>query len=323
MEGAGTSRPGADAMNRDSPRTVVARTCTVGDEHRDFSIPQADMRKQYGIDDDLATELLDLGLPHRRDDGGLLFDWRDLSNVAAGLNLDSEDRVLMRRWTRSLGAALQQQRGVYNIRFDWRCPSPGHAGDCEFTLDPLTAPIMPHNPAKPLADGSLVGAAEPLYHEYDFGPAFNNVVAAARRITFHRLPLALVDDLGYLAETGLADCRLANVHLRKLAADAGLRVRPAAGLFVGVPFPARHAWFEVSVGDRWVAADPFFLHTLTSWGIMSGEEWPLNHSPRNVLIRLSNLPEIGGPLVLHNGHRAPLRILARWKMASAGAELPG
>lgn len=304
-------------MGQNSPRTVVARVRTVGDEHRDFSVPYTDIRQQYGIDDDLAETLLDLGLPHRGAGDARMFDPLDLANIASDLDLECPERVLLRRWSRSLNANQQHEHGAYDLRFDYRCPAPGHAGDCGYTLEPLAAPMVPDHVPGPLPASFVVGRAEPLRQAYDFGPAFAQVVTAARRVTFHRIPEAFVDDLGYLADTGLADCRLANMYLRGIAEEAGLTVRPAAGLFVGVPFPARHVWFEVLVGDRWVAADPFFLHTLATWGILRGEEWPLDRSPGNVLVRLATLPTVGGPLVLHDGEAAPLRILARWVPAAA------
>lgn len=299
-------------MNQASPQTVVARIHTVGDQHRNFSVVRADLQHQYGIDDDLAETLLDFGLPHRGTGDGLLFDPLDLANVASDLLLECPERVLLRRWSRSFGAGLRHEHGAYEIQLNWLCPAPGHAGACRFTVGPLTAAMMPGELPELLTGSSLAARVEPLNQAYDFGSTLDEVVAASRRLTFHRIPEALVEDLSYLADTGLADCRLANMYLRKLSENAGLAVRPAAGLLVGVPFPARHVWFEVLVGHRWMPADPFFLNTLTCWGLMRGEEWPLNHSPRNILVRLATLPTVGGPLILHDGQPARVRVQARW-----------
>ncbi|TCO59322.1 hypothetical protein [Actinocrispum wychmicini] len=310
-------------MSQESPQMVVARIRTVGDQHRNFSVVRAGIQHKYGIDDDLVETLLDLGLPHRRTGGGLLFDQFDLENVSSSLDLDCPERVLLRRWSRSLGGGLQHERGAYEIRLDWRCPAPGHVGACQFTVGPSAAAMMPGDLSEPLTGSSLVRRAEPLHQAHDFGSALNEVVAAARRLMFHRIPEAFTQDLGYVADTGLADCQLANMYLRKIAEDVGLTVRPAAGLFVGVPFPARHVWFEVLVSDRWVAADPFFLHTLTCWGLIRAEDWPLHHSPRNVLVRLAALPTVDRRFIIHDGQLAPVRILARWVPASTGDELAG
>nr|AKC92669.1 putative MitI transglutaminase [Amycolatopsis sp. SANK 60206] len=291
---------------------------TVGDQYRDFSVVRGDLRHQYGVGDVLAEELLDLGLPHRRSDGELLFDPLDLANVSADLDLECPERVLLRRWSRSLDAGIQNERGTYKIQLNWQCPAPGHDGSCQYSAGPIAAPLRPGDPSALFTGDSLVARAEPLYQAHEFGSSLDEVVAAARSLTFHRIPEAFVDDLGYLADTGLADCRLANLYLRSLAEKAGFEARPAAGLLVGVPFPARHVWFEVRVGDWWQPADPFFLHTLACWGIIRGEQWPLNHSPRNVLVRLATLPTVGGPLIFHDGQPVPVRIMARWMPASAG-----
>jgi hypothetical protein len=97
-----------------------------------------------------------------------------------------------------------------------------------------------------------------------------------------------------------------------MAAAAGVNARPAAGLFLGALFPFRHIWVEVEVGRRWVAADPFFLGTLRRWGVVNGDDWPVDQSPRNILWRLRSAPSINEPFVTHHGREAPVAVSAQW-----------
>lgn len=297
-------------------RAALERVRSVPSVCRHFSVPLEETHRQYGIEQRLLEMLLDCGLPHHGSGQNLRLDPLDLENLGFALALPSPQRTVLLRWGRSLSAPMQNERGAYEIRLTWQCPDPGHTGDCRFHPGPPMTSLLPQEPS-----GSMVGLrstfrVDPLHEVHDFGSALDPLIAEAATLDFHRLPEPLTGDLAFVRETRLADCRLANLHLTRLAGDLGLTVRPASGLFLGAPFPSRHVWFEVRVGDRWVAADPFFLHTLARWGVVRAEEWPLTHSPRNVLWRFETSNRVDTPLVRHGERTAPVGVVARWMPAS-------
>lgn len=296
---------------------ILKRVLTVPDRYRAFSVRRADAYRKFGLEDELVADLLDLGLPHRGVGDDMSFDALDLENVGSGLALLSPQRIIMKKWSRSLSADMQMHRGSYELRISWACPDPGHEGACDFTAGEHVSALAKVGPSGLPWGGAITGLAEPLHDVHEFGPEFDQVTAAARKLVFHRLPTGLGDDLGYLGATGLADCRLGTMHLMQIARGLGMSTRPASGFFVGAPFPAWHVWFEVLVGDRWIAADPFFLNTLAGWGLIDADDWPLDHSPRNVLLRVMSSASYGASLVKHNGEDLHISVMARWSASTA------
>lgn len=287
---------------------LLSRVVTVPDQHRNFVISLEEAFRGFGLDGDLVGAALDLGLPHRGGGADLRLDPLDLENIGSGLALASPQRAAVTRWARALSEVVRDQHGTYELRISWRCPDPGHPGVCSYDTAPLGSALR----ISRSSDGTATGTVDPLCEAHDFGPDFTPVVAATQELIFHRIPRGLAEDIGYLRETGLADCRLATRHLIGVARSLGMTVRPASGFFLGTPFPARHVWFEVRSGDRWVPADPFFMRTLAQWGVVRPEDWPLDRSPRNVLWRLSSSVSVNVPLVTHGDHIAPTGVVARW-----------
>jgi Transglutaminase-like superfamily len=287
---------------------VLSRIATVPDRHRNFLVSVPEAMSGFGLDSDLVRAALDLGLPHRGGEADLRLDRLDLENIGSGLMLASPQRTAVTRWARTLRRVVRDQNGVYELRISWKCPDPGHAGVCSYDPAALVSALR----ISESSDGTAIGIVDPLREAHDFGPDFAPVVAAAQALTFHRIPRALAEDLGYLKETGLADCRLATRHLIAVARSIGMTVRPASGFFLGTPFPARHVWFEVRAGNRWIPADPFFMRILAQWGVIQSEAWALDRSPRNVLWRLVPSVSVDVPLVKHGDRVAPTGVLARW-----------
>jgi Transglutaminase-like superfamily len=294
---------------------MLERLRRVPDTHRVFGTPASEARRRFAFDDTLLDELVAAGLPHVATGPELMFDQCDLNNVSTGLGLDSLQRTITKRWTKTLQAQLDHDRGQFEMRLSWRCPQPGHAGACEFR--PAPALIGPGTPAP--AGNAFTILAEPLAEKHDFGPELDAVVAEARSLSFYAIPDSLAADLGFAQRARLADCRLASRYLATVAARAGLTTRVASGFFVGVPFPAPHAWLEIAVGDRWVPIDPFFLNTLQRWEFLPADEEALRRSPRNVLWRLGTAEELGAPLVRHrlpgaeDSTAAPFGLAAQWR----------
>ncbi|MFB8033703.1 transglutaminase domain-containing protein [Streptomyces sp. NPDC056004] len=300
-----------------SPAEAVARARTVPDRFRSYTATAGDASRAYAISADLLEELLDLGLPGKTSGGNILLDPVDLENCSTNLRTDSPQWAVLNIWKKHLGSPRSVDGGTCEIRIAWRCPTPGHPGDCAYLVDPRLTDPEAARAHHQTSSTTLTITANVAGQAHDLGESFKDVAGAAQEITYHKLPDALASDLRFLQDTGLADCRLAGLHLTAVAQEAGFTARAAQGYFLGIPFPAPHAWFEVRVGRRWVAADPFFLNTLHQWGVMDARTWPLTHSPRNVFWRTGVTPPATAPahtpLVLHLGRPAPASLMARWK----------
>lgn len=300
-------------MNDSRCADAMERLRRVPDEYRTFTTPASEARRRFGFDDPLLAELIARGLPHRGTGPDPMFDRCDLDNLSTGLGLASPQLAMTRRWAKSLHDQLGPGRGHFELRLSWRCPQPGHDGACDFRITPGIADLLPEAPTGNTAK-ILV---EPVAEEHQFGSELDQVVADARGLFFHSIPTILTDDLAFARITGLADCRLAARYLAATAQSAGLTVRIASGFFIGVPFPTQHTWLEFAVGERWVAADPFYLHTVQRWGLLPDDPERLWRSPRNVLWRLDTSAERDRPIVQHAGSAVPLSIGAQWRRAGS------
>lgn len=282
---------------------AVAKLLRVPGAHRRFTVARAAVRRGHGIGEELLDQLLDLGLPHDGD----TFDRLDLDNAGLSLGLECPRRTAMRWWSRALMGS-GTGTGAASVSVTANCPSPGHAGDCEFSLAGEAAGA--------LAAEDLAGPGRRRYTltaacgraDCFFGEPFTALLDLVRPLEFHVLPHALSADLGFLAETGLADCELASAYLAREGTAMGLPVRVATGIFVAPPYPAEHCWIDCRVGGRWLAADPFLLTALARWGVIDGAQWPGNRSLEAVLWRTGHPL---GRLVTHTRQKAQYLITVR------------
>lgn len=295
----------------DRAQVAVSRIRRVPCTYRRYSVDRADAKRGFGMDQDVLTVLLDLGLPHSGTEEGILFDALDLENAAMVLRLPSPPWSAVRLWKRSLRDPAALADGICRMKVSWFCPDAGHPGPCRFSHHAVLAGSSDTDAPDSTDPGVTVTEAQLDVQEHDFGENLAEVVAESRTFELHKLPEPLGADLGFLAGTGLADCQLATRRLVLVASRAGLTVRPASGYFAGIPFPTPHVWLEVLCDGRWTAADPFFLRVLHDWGIVRSSDWPLTRSPRHVLWRLAH-SFTHVPLVTHQGRRAPTNVMARW-----------
>jgi hypothetical protein len=291
-------------------REVVSRVLHIPDRYRDFSVLPVAARRVYGIGDAALSMLLDLGLPCRGAGEDAAFDPLDLENTALALGLPSSQMAAMRLWSRSLTGTQVVDRRLCEMTLSLNCPGAGHEGDCDFSLSPPLAAAMGRD--EHLAEHHVVTRVAMSSGIHDFDESFDAVAEEAQRLVFHRIPGALASDLGFLRETGLADCRTASRRLIEVATATGYEARPASGFFIGAPFPCTHAWFDLWVDERWIAADPFFLHTLHRWGILSPADWPVRRSPQGIVWRLELAHELTMPLVRHGNSPMQAVMAARW-----------
>ncbi|MFD7621184.1 hypothetical protein [Streptomyces sp. NPDC059802] len=286
-------------VNSSELKTVMDRVLKVPDSFRRLDVTGADTQRIYGIDPDLLENLLDLGLSHNGTGETVRFDRLDLENIGVALRLPSKHWLSARMWARYLEKPHAERESFCKLCVSWRCPEPGHDGDCLFFAGPQLLTKCGDAARDISGARSLEIDAELEDEKCAFGDSFQAVADAAQELTFHRIPNNLVNDYRFVTETLLADCRSATRHLIKVAVSAGLEMRPASGFFVGFPFPAAHTWLELRHEERWVAADPFFLTTLQRWGLVNKEKWPITSSPQRVLWRWETSDSMPPPLILH------------------------
>lgn len=259
-------------MDAEETRAVVERVRRVPDRHRVLDVDAATAARVYRVDAALLSALLDLGLPHRATGGEVLLDALDLENVALGLRLPSPRYLAMRRWPDVLRAAADRTPAAYDVRVSAACAAredPDHT--CDHRVHPRLAELR--------TDGASHGQHVTVHHEVGptaglehAPPALAELFDEVSDLWFHILPLALYRDLGFVRETGLADCELASLHVAALAADAGWETRRSFGLLLSSPYSAEHFWAEVRLDGVWTAFDPHLVHNLVRWQVLAPGE---------------------------------------------------
>jgi len=236
----------------------------------------------------LLNDLLDAGLPHRGTGQDRQFDRLDLANISLWLGLPCAQRQVMRWWSKAMASAAPGQELRFRVGIAGACPSPGHDGGCEFALEPQFEMAVDAFPPTTVSPGSYTLDVSLRSEERYFDQLFDALIEPASRLWFHYLPDALSRDLGFVTDTGLADCHLATRHLVGLAQGLGLPVRQASGYFLTPPYGTVHFWPEFHVNDQWWPADPFMLTSLARWGVLDAQRWPPNRSPQGFFWRLGS-----------------------------------
>jgi hypothetical protein len=282
-------------------RFGVEKTLRVPARYKSFNCDADFAARTCGINGQLLDELLDLGIPHEGVGSERRFDRLDLENLSADLRLPSSFWLTARRWAKSLRRALEIGDSQYEFIFKVACPSPGHSGACEFSISPYAEQDFMRDEAE-AATYLLRATLKANTHELD--GLIDPVIRESRKLHFHKLPPGLSRDIGFTKETDLAHCGPATRYLINVAADHGLVARPAVGIFTSVPFSIRHVWLEFFVANTWLQADPFFLDTLSKWGLIDVKDWPLSCSPLAAMFRLGSTSLMDAPMILHGSSMA-------------------
>jgi len=260
---------------------AAERIGRIPDAYRTFSVSAERAARFYRIPGEVLDRLLELGVPHRGHHDSLAFDRNDLKSVALNLRLRSPQRAAFEAMSRGLKVMDGPVPADRVVTVQAVCPDPGHGGRCEFVLaqavcdSPELAGVRRPGPQHfELCLGLDAGEARYLRYSTHQLQLVNEVL----RLEFHPLPFQLNGDLGFLADTGLADCRLAARFLVERGRQLGVAVRGATGLLLGKPVASRHFWVEFRDKDRWLPADPFLLNALTHWRILDPASWPPDRS---------------------------------------------
>ncbi|ADI06243.1 hypothetical protein SBI_03122 [Streptomyces bingchenggensis BCW-1] len=261
-------------------KEVLERAARVPDRFRRFEVGAETAARVHRIDGALLDEALDLGLAYEGSGADRRFDDFDLKNLGLGLRIPSPAWLQVRLSAQPFNAEAVGTV-TYRTRFQGRVagealePSSQLAsGVVDGTLRRMGPDVFEadlHVSAGENAPDAGEGAADCAR---ELGP----VLPEAARLEYYLVPDELRDDVGFVRETRLADCRAGTTYLARVAEDAGAAVRPAGGLLLAGAFPLPHAWLEVRRGDRWLPADPYYLVSMAGYGLLDGERWPPHRS---------------------------------------------
>lgn len=294
---------------------VVERTLRIPETAKRFEVSTDEAQAEYYVPAEVLADLLDLGLAARGEGDHRRFDPLDLENVALDLRLPTPQRRAMDWWSRSLLAEPRDGEVVYSVNANAKCPEPGHPGDCQFEIDPLLAAACRPDSLRTKPAGAAFDIVI-THRNLRFGGRYTELIERLAALHFHILPDAVQADLGFLRETGLANCGLATRYAQVLGEELGLPVRPSCGYFVTAPFMTGHSWPEFQWEGDWVAADPFILTAISRWGVAGGEHWPADRSTAPLTWRVYVSDEQAPSFqdyqpVLHSGRPAPTTLMAR------------
>jgi hypothetical protein len=292
---------GDDVESGDSTREALAAHAVrkinlVPGTHRRFTDSASDAARRQRITADVLDLLLDLGLPHRGAGPERLFDPLDLENVSLALRQGPRWSA-MRWWPRSLRESARPGDLSFRLTVRVTCPTLAEPHDCELVAHPEALASAKPADLSRLPDGFTMRLTTTSV-DHVFGTQQRALVDRMLPVEYHLIPDALSGDLGFVAETALADCRLAARYAVHLGGEMGLGVRLAQGLMLARPYPGWHTWVEFHTGVRWLAADPFLLSNLHRWGLLTAAEWPAYRSPAAILCRWQDDLR---PLVTHRG----------------------
>lgn len=221
------------------------------------------------------------------------------------MRLPNARTLAMRGWANSLRATSGAAAGSFEVEVRAHCPQPGHPGECEYTRSEALRSLAGYTPAAASDTGQLRHrVARPMTE----GRLPDALASLFRPLRFHLLPEPLRADLGFLAETNLADCDLAALYLTREAGRLGLAARYSYGFFLAAPYSIIHTWTEVLDGGEWHAFDPHLLNLLGDWSLLDPEEWPPHRSIGSCTARVSDHDVW---LTTHHGACAPLSLATR------------
>lgn len=263
--------------------SITERLRCIPDRYREFVQDEDWAAREHGISRLLLTELCDVGLPFKDKNDSRYFDRLDLANVALTLHLANARSMAMRGWANSLRATAKTPSTTFEVEIQANCPVPGHQGDCAYDLSGALRSLDGYVPGDAVTSGLLRRhVARPGPHQAAWAGELAGLV---KSLHYYLLPEELRADLGFLAQTGLADCRLAAVFLTREAKKIGLEARYSFGLFLAVPYSIRHSWTEICDGETWTAFDPHLINLLIDWSLLDPAQWPSHRSIGGCTVR--------------------------------------
>lgn len=294
-----------DGTRDEDVTQAVAAIRLVPDRYRVFREPVGVVRSRYRIDPATLTRALSLGLPSTGTGADLRFDQLDLRNLVISLRLNAPWFVAMRWWASALLQRADEAPCAYQVAVVGQCEQ---CPNCVVDVAPEVLAAASDVGRAMRGDAHVALTVRLAGKPVGFPADVVDVLRLAAPVRWHLVPNALAEDVAFLKDTGLADCRLMARYLWQEARDRGMAVRRAYGLVLTVPFSMTHDWVEFNVDDQWLPADPLLLTSMARWGYLDPHEWPPTTSPWGTLWRVA---ERTVPLVRHNGTPA------RWTLPTS------
>ncbi|MCV2458431.1 transglutaminase domain-containing protein [Streptomyces sp. ICN988] len=279
---------------------LVEKLGRVPDRYRHFTVTADEARWRHGVDADLLGALTDLGMRCDHVGGAARYDDLDLANASLSLRLPSPRSIVMRGWAAAIRTRAAARPTTYTVSVGALCQHGPADASCsiEASVHLRDHPGIIATGEGPLTLTHHVPAAKPQVY-----PQLAPFTELIREVRFHLLPDGLRDDVGFLRETGLADCALASAYLVAEAHSRELVARLSYGLFLSAPYSIVHTWVDLHMDGQWVPFDPHLLNFLVGWGLIDADEWPPYRSIPGAACRLGEREFV---LATHNGEVLPL-----------------
>jgi hypothetical protein len=281
LKGAGGRAEQSSDAHTLSIEQWIARLRLIPENVRSFDVDPRQAKLVFGIDVDLARELISRGLPHAMNGGSPHFTATDLHYIGLRLGCATTHLGVLHTWACSLHAAGD---GKWN------------------TVEVLCAPQAPPSTVVQVLVGpdryvrTSVGAdrmaasirVAPLMQWPAPGPALEDLLTDVASMDFCWLPEPLNGDVEFTRQTRLSDCGNAALFLSRECTRLGIASRIAYGLLLATPLSTPHSWVEVRIDDRWVPVDPLLLGLLARYTTLDASVWPPTRSPGAMLLRLAD-----------------------------------
>jgi hypothetical protein len=291
--------PGAHASSIDE---WITQLRAIPDERRRFDVASRQAKLEFGIDVNLAQELIARGLPHTMADGAPRFTPTDLHYIGLRLGCATAYLGVLRTWASSLTASADGGWSTVEVRCAPYAPQ----------NTPVEVLVGPGQRVRATVGANRIAArldaVVPVGRWPEVSPSLEDALVDLASLDFCWIPESLRGDVEFTRQTRLSDCGNAALLLSSECERLGVTSRMAYGLLLATPFSTPHKWLEISVGDRWVPMDPLLTGLLAQYSTLDSSVWPPIRSPGAVLLRLAGEET---PIVLADGRPLQASFLTR------------
>ncbi|WP_431936225.1 hypothetical protein [Micromonospora sp. RP3T] len=303
------STEAAAGVDRPHLAVLIAKLRLIPDDVRQFRHDADWAWRKFRLGPAALADLVEQGLPVRGTDAARRFDSYDLFNCAMQLGLGPSTRAARRYWPAALRRADEGRRSRYELRFQARCPSPGHAAGCRYVFAlPGGREHVESVRGPDAAQGAVVEVTPRIDWPQLPGSARALLAQATRDVEFVVLREELKRDISFIRTAGLADCAGLTELVVQEATAREIPVRKSFGLIVVPPFAVKHFWAELRTEDVWVPVDPVLVQAMTRWRVLDPADWDPYRSIGPIVTRIA-AEEV--PLARHDDVSVPYTIPSR------------